>query len=460
MANKNKNKNFWNTFRGLEFGICFWVKFKIDNKLPSQFFTKIYKNYLSYLIQFTNNNFFDIMKKMLPLICILVMFNITTSAQKQEVLSNEIVINMIKQGLPHSLIIKKIKSSKNNFDVSIGTLIKLKELKIPEDIMNAMVDVASDDFKVPTQSDLNNPIKPHDPGIYYLNEETKELIELEPSIYSQSKTGGHLAQSFTYGLANVTNNLTLDGSNSRLKIKNSTPIFYFYFDISEKPSNQNFSGSWWFSSATSPNEFLLVNFKIIKNTRSVDVGSSNILGSTSGVSDQYKTDFKFEKLSKGIYKVYTEKPIDGEFCFMYGGNIPSGFTINKVYDFGTKNYNENLNTSKTVLNSNNKKSSDDMYDNSNDYASKKLNLRELLFDEKKSAPKSKVRANEDDNFVKPTNKGSNINNSMTKQNEKNYIDELYKLKQLLDSGLITREEFDSQKRILLDNQQSDKKNDN
>lgn len=272
------------------------------------------------------------------LIAILLTFIANVSkAQNQEVLTNQSVMNMIKKGLPTSIIISKIKSAKNKFDVSTDTLIKLKENNMPDDVMNAIVEVSEGASRHVQEVDLNDPLNPHESGVYYLKSigDMVQLVPLDPSICSQSKSGGQLLQAFTYGLAKVKQAVTLDGGKSQVQFDDTKPVFYFYFDATKNSLGQ--SNNWWFSSATSPNEFLLVKLLPKLKTREVEIGSYNALGSSNGVADKNKEAFRYEKIANGIYKVYFEQPLSGEYCFMYAGTVPQGFTaINKVYDFGVK----------------------------------------------------------------------------------------------------------------------------
>lgn len=61
---------------------------------------------------------------------------------------------------------------------------------------------------------------------------------------------------------------------------------------------------------------------------------------SSGIDDKYKIQFKYEKVSPGVYRVYAEKPLEkGEYCFMYAGatsTVMGAAPIQKVYDFGVK----------------------------------------------------------------------------------------------------------------------------
>jgi hypothetical protein len=264
---------------------------------------------------------------------ILVGFN--CKAQQIEVLSNESIVGMYSKNLPVSIIIGKIKSSKNNFDINTEALISLTNNKLPEEIINAMVEAANDISKHVVKFDPNNPMDMHESGIYYSkkNGDKPELVQLEPSIYSQNKSSGALASALTYGIAKVKISVTLDGKDAQLQLTETQPVFYFYFDLTGKPLSQ--TSNWWFSIATSPNEFILVKLSENKKTREVTTGSANISGSSIGVDDKNKAVFKVEKIAPGIYKLFFEKPLSGEYCFMYAGNVPSGFEqMNKVFDFG------------------------------------------------------------------------------------------------------------------------------
>ena len=75
--------------------------------------------------------------------------------------------------------------------------------------------------------------------------------------------------------------------------------------------------------------------KIKKSNREIETGSANVFGASVGLSDKNKTKFNFTKIAPGIYKVFFDQALDGEYCFMYAGSVPQGFSaISKVYDFG------------------------------------------------------------------------------------------------------------------------------
>lgn len=269
------------------------------------------------------------------LICF-ILVGFSSNAQQVEVLTNESIVTMYTKNLPVSIIISKIKASKNTFDVSTNALISFTENKLPEEIINSIIEAANDNTRHIVQIDPNNPMDMHESGIYLSkkNGDKLELVKLEASIYSQNKSKGALTSALTSGLTKVKTSVTIDGKDAQLQLTETQPVFYFYFDISGKPISE--IANWFFSAATSPNEFLLVALTENKKTREVITGAANIGGSSIGVADKNKAAFKIEKIATGIYKVFFDQPFsNGEYCFMYAGSVPTGFTsMDKVFDFG------------------------------------------------------------------------------------------------------------------------------
>ncbi len=279
------------------------------------------------------------MKNLQLFIIVLFLFvGFSSKAQQVEVLTNKSIVGMYSAKLPTSIIIEKIKSSKNSFDISTNALVSLSNDKLPSEIINAMIGAANDSSKHVIQMDPNNPNDMHEVGIYYYTKDgdKAKLTQLEPSIYSQSKSRGALASALTYGIAKVKSIVTLDGKHAQLQLQNAEPVFYFYFNETGNPLGK--TSNWWFSANTNPDEFLLVKLSEKRKTRNVTTGSAGIGGTSIGVADKNKATFRVKKIATGIYKVYFDEPLSGEYCFMYAGNVPTGFTaMNKVYDFGIEN---------------------------------------------------------------------------------------------------------------------------
>ena len=267
---------------------------------------------------------------------------IVNSQTKVDTLTNEKIIRLSKLGLQPSVIINKIQTSYTSFDVSTDGLIKLSDNGVSSDVINEMMKF--DNMKqsaVANQKDMNDPLTKRGVGIYYFNPNDKErkLKKVDPTVTSTNKSGGFgssLAQRYSAGIAKNKERTNLAGAKSHLQINEDSPVFYFYF---EKNSNSN-DDNWFFASATSPNEFVLVLLDENKDSREMIIGTSNAYGSSTGVPNKIKVPFDYSEVSDGIYKVTFKQPlIKGEYCFLYTSSTPSRFNNNKVFDFGVLNGN-------------------------------------------------------------------------------------------------------------------------
>lgn len=283
----------------------------------------------------------------IPALFLILFFSISLYAQTpatgksgEEVLTNDSVITMIQAGLSPDIIVSKIHASKTNFNVSTDELIRMKQAKVPDDIVRAMVlasgtesarasQIGAGDI---TKSDPNDPLAPHEGGIYLYEEKDgqKRMVQLEPSTSKQTKTGGIFTSALTYGIAKVKFKAALGGQHAKLQLNDPRPVFYFYFEV----KNSGLSNSSYY--ATSPNEFVLVSLNVKENSRNVTVSQANVFGAQSGAMDKAMREFDYEKMAPGVYKVTPKANLtDGEYGFYNGGGAgPSGGA--KIFDFGIK----------------------------------------------------------------------------------------------------------------------------
>lgn len=260
-----------------------------------------------------------------------------TNVQAQiETLTNADVIELTKLGFGEEVIIEKIQQSEHDFDTGLSGLKKLKEAGVSDGVIKAMVGAQSAAAKEKEKEreqeqgdDPYDPSAPHEPGIYcWMKKNGKaQLMQLEPTVYSQGKTGGWLESQLTYGLAKTKVKAVVPRPKARLRAPGSRPVFYFYFE--QKSSGLSYSSSF-INGATSPNEFVLVKMKATRNGREVTIAEANVLSSSKGTSSAETRDFDFEKIKPGIYKVTITTPLElGEYCFFYAGG-----TAERLFDFG------------------------------------------------------------------------------------------------------------------------------
>jgi len=274
----------------------------------------------------------------------------------QENITNAMIIELHRLGLGDSVILEKIQSARCDFDTSLEGLKKLKAAGLSDAVLAAMVHASVAGFSstdaatvtLPAR-DPDDPLAPHDPGIYYVEDGSgkSRLIRIEPTVYTQAKSGGFLASAMTYGIAKVKSKAVLSGSNAQHKIWSHRPTLYFYFDVQTSSLSNSGASYFYFNAATSPSEFLLARVGMKKNSRELVVGKSNAFGAQGGVEDSATRPFDSEKVAPGIFKVRPRADLpDGEYAFFYGGNGPTtayGFHApglvgpagsGKVFDFG------------------------------------------------------------------------------------------------------------------------------
>ena len=262
------------------------------------------------------------MKKSIFLLLFLLMGYTISNAQ--EVLTNHSIIDMLEMGLGEDVIITKISTSECDFKTSINDLKELKEKGVTNNIIVAIMKQAQQD-KENTESK-----KTLLPGIY-LNDKD-ELKKIYPTAFSGTKTNT-LGSAFSNGIASAKIKSTMQGNSSKNIVNTAAPEFLFLFD--QKQNNASLS-EWWFSVASSPNQFVLVKLKKKGKNRELETGKINVYaGSSMGINEESTIKFTITEINDFEFKVTPESILEpGEYCFFYQGTIPQGgYTNQSVFDF-------------------------------------------------------------------------------------------------------------------------------
>lgn len=281
-------------------------------------------------------------------VCVLLLsfFLITSSNAfaQEEVMTNDEVISLATAGLNSSVIVNKIRTSKSNFDMSTDALIKLKKAGINDEIVNAMLEAKSGKSVATASTNSsasagnpNDPMSPHDFGIYLYEERNGErkMTRLVPNVSSQNRTGGGFTAAITpFGLGKVKTKANLPGTAASLQLKDPRPVFYFYLDAKSGGLNTS-SGI-----PSTTNEFTMVRFNVRSDNREVTISKQNAYGGKGGLSDEYVVPFTSENLGNGIFKVTPSADLkNGEYGFYLinsGGSNASAAVGAKFFDFGVK----------------------------------------------------------------------------------------------------------------------------
>lgn len=276
------------------------------------------------------------------------------SFSQEEIITNKSIQDMVKAGLENEIIIGKINSAVCKFDLSTNALIILKNNKVPNPIIQAMMNkkeitktsenpnlntlTKDDNQKNSESAKSKNKYLSLAPGIYY-EDAAGNLKALEPSTFGQSKSGSGLLTGLTYGAAKTKSKSVLSGIHSNFEINNTNPSFYFVFP-KPNPNDNNFSVNSADGKISSPKEFALIKFTVVNTNKSkgreVVTGSWNYGGSSGGFEDENLIKFKYEKVVDLVYKIQFEKTPDvGEYAFIHAGGAAAygAAGINRAFDF-------------------------------------------------------------------------------------------------------------------------------
>lgn len=244
-----------------------------------------------------------------------------------EILNNQSVLDMVGLGFSEEVIIAKIKNSNTDFDTSIEALKIFKEKGLSDNIITTILNNSK--FSCEEDSIVEEKRKL---GIF-INEDG-EIRKILPTVFSGTKTNT-LGSSLSYGLASSSIKTVLNNSTSINITRHSRPEFIFFFARPSDQTNNNGS-NWYFFSAESPNEFVLVKLSQRKRTRELQTGSVNIYaGVNRGIDENNTIPFDIINIDDYTYKVVPKEPLEnGEYCFFYQGAIPQGgYNMKSVFDF-------------------------------------------------------------------------------------------------------------------------------
>ena len=277
------------------------------------------------------------------------------NAAQAEVLTNDTVIALARAGLGAETVVAKINSSANTFDLSTDQLIKLKQAKVPDAVIAAMLGASSGagvNAAAAGSSDSADPLAPHASGIYLLQDwaQPQKMQRMDATSTTQTKDTGRLLSAITYGIAKVKVITVLPNPTARVRVNGSAPAFYFYFDVSDSKLSSGGSNGGLFGigqssqPVTSPNEFTMIRFIVKKGNREVVLAQGNIAGTQSGVMDKARVAFSYEDVAPGVFKVTPSEDLPpGEYGILYSasgaGNMTQMYTGGssvKIFDFGVE----------------------------------------------------------------------------------------------------------------------------
>jgi hypothetical protein len=257
------------------------------------------------------------------------------------VMTNQEVIKMTRVGLSSEIIIGAIASAPHkSFDLDPEGLIALKAAGVNDGVIRAMQGAvpsatpASSPAPISSRSSpARTAAEPEEAGLYVKLNGT--MTQLEPSVFSQAKTGGVFTSALTYGIKKIKWKAAIRGPRANQRVDGRSE-FYFYFENKNSGLSNTGGFAGFIQGASSPNEFVLVRLAQNEKERSLVMGEFGAFGASSGTRSEDTLEFKIEKLAPGTYRVVPGSLVPGEYAFFYaaGASALGAGTTGKLFDFG------------------------------------------------------------------------------------------------------------------------------
>ncbi len=252
-------------------------------------------------------------------------------------LTKDTIIQMSKVGLPEDVIVGKIRGEARPLNVSAQDLISLKSAGVSDGVLRALVSpppVADPPGMTLNVSitDPNNPLAPHDPGIYMVKnteDGSRILVLMERAAAGHEKTTNLWAYVFSYGIAKMSVKAQIPGPRADLRSTETNPVFYLYF-----PATGNLGVG---DAITSPSQFSLLSLEEMKDHRETAVAKMGLGTASEGNDDKRTIKLNAEKIRPYAYMVTPDVKLKpGEYAFVaasgVAGSGSSGAVV--IFDFG------------------------------------------------------------------------------------------------------------------------------
>ncbi|MGB9070995.1 MAG: hypothetical protein WCC21_20700 [Candidatus Acidiferrales bacterium] len=252
-------------------------------------------------------------------------------------LSNQDVLEMVKQGLSDDVIVAKIRAvgaageGSAAFDTSVDGLKALKDGNVSDLVIKVMINPTPPPAPVvaavaPMSTDPNLP--PPEVGVYWKDGSNFSLIQ--GRALDQTKVGGRAGSYFTDGMRNQHWDAYVDGPHSSNIVKERRPSFYLYVP-----------------DGSDALDYVLISMNEKGNRREFQIGSfGGVTGGKSGVKKDKVIDFTAVHVGIRTYKVSLLQDLKpGEYAFFmgtgtsetmsgaHGGNRSGGAATGRLYDF-------------------------------------------------------------------------------------------------------------------------------
>ncbi len=268
----------------------------------------------------------------------------------QQALNNDAIVKLVKAGLSEDLIVSTINSQAGTYDTSTDGLIALKTAGVSDKVVTAMVAKAAAPPPAPAAvaappapappppppvADPDDPMAPHDPGVYLLtagHDGKQKMLFIDRAGAGREKTANVWGYAFTYGISKAKIKAEVPGPHAPVHTRDTRPVFYMFF-----PSASNLGGFGGNDVITSPAQFSLLSMEEKKDHRETAVAKMGLASASAGTDDKRTKLFTSDRIRNGVYKITPNTDLaPGEYAFIASSGVGGAATTHTVviYDFG------------------------------------------------------------------------------------------------------------------------------
>lgn len=296
------------------------------------------------------------MKKFILLFC-LTLATFTTVKAQNETVTNQTILELLKDGFSTEDIIGLIEnSSTRTITFGVQYMRELKEAGAESNLIQYLQKISKADYGMEGVLWWNTDSKPKK---IYRSQFEKESKSFNLGTLAAAAVVGTVAGSALAGKAPSAGTgaalgagtvllastgkdiqkLVIMGLTSKNVVTTTRPIFRFYLPKHDKDSFSKEADNWYYSimnEVQSPNEFQLVKMKQKKNRRTfVDGASYSIAGfEGSNAKNRVVVDFEINEINNNTFEIVFNQDLEpGEYVFFWKNGLSSELFKQHVFGF-------------------------------------------------------------------------------------------------------------------------------
>jgi hypothetical protein len=291
------------------------------------------------------------MTKRIFLICLMAWFGLYGMSAQNEVITNETIVELLKEGFSDGDIIGLIENSVDrDITFDIAKMRALKEAGAGSELIQYVQKIAKVDqgYEGVLWWNTTDGSKPKKLYRTPFEHETKSgfggIVGIGAAVVAPSVLNSGVGRAAEVGLLTSSASIkkvVMQGAQAKVVLTGDNgrqPVFRFFFPKEETSSFENTADAWYYfmmNDVESPNEFQCIKLTQKKSKRTFPEG---ITYSVAGFSTTSKSrdiiDFEIKDISNNVFEVSFPGGLEpGEYCFFYKNGVNNTYFAQHMFGF-------------------------------------------------------------------------------------------------------------------------------